>query len=211
MAYFITLFLYLIISIISTASAANDIVTLNIKATISNNLACTLDCGNCCTGQIATDTSNSSNITIGSSDVILDNYANDHSTHWIKGYYYNSSGSCNMGSCTFFHITSIDNNNESSYEPQTGKLTIPSVIVNDKQYSVILNAPYSIQEAIEIVEQGSDCSKGQQCAEGYTCTTYHGITGAELKSCEIPCINKQFCPKTKTCINIADGPQNVCQ
>jgi hypothetical protein len=199
--------LTVVLSQSSFSASENDLVTLKIKGSVSINLACTTNCGNCCTGQSISNTS--TNISIGSSDVELTNYA-DKSEHWVNGYYYVASGSCNMGTCSLFHISSISKN-ETIYNSQTGKLSIPAVSVDNKQYKVVLNAPYSIEQAIEIVGQGSDCSQGQQCLEGLTCTTYSGISGAEFKSCEITCIDNKYCPLGKNCINIADGPQNICQ
>lgn len=199
--------LTMVLSQSSFSVPENDLVTMKVKGSISINLACTMDCGNCCTGQSISN--NSTNISIGSSDIELTNYA-DESEHWINGYYYTASGSCKMGTCSLFHISSIDKG-ETVYNSQTGKLTIPAVSVDNKQYKVVLNAPYSIEQVIEIVGQGSHCSQGQQCIEGLTCNTYSGISGSEFKTCEITCIDNQYCPSGKTCINIADGPQNICQ
>lgn len=192
-----------------TCSAELSIITFNGK--VSGNMACTMDCGNCCTGRIVSDLSNSLTISIGSSDVKLDVYGDDKLSHLIKGYYYNGSGSCGMNSCSFFHITSIDKENDTRYKPQTGKLTISSVFVDEKKYSATLSAPFSIDDHAEIVGQSGDCSQGQHCMEGYSCTSYHGISGMEFNTCEIPCIEKKYCPAGTSCLNIADGPQNICQ
>jgi hypothetical protein len=142
----------------SFSAPENDLVTMKVKGSISINLACTMDCGNCCTGQLISNTS--TNISIGSSDVELTNYA-DEPEYWINGYYYTASGSCKMGTCSLFHITSI-NKDVTVYNSKEGELSIPSVSIDNKQYKVILNAPYSIEQAIEIVGQGSDCSEKQQ-------------------------------------------------
>ncbi len=69
-----------------------QISTFNFKTTIRTQLPCRRNCGNCCTSRTATD-SRSIKTSIGSSDVALDDYANDDSSHWIRGYYYKSSGS----------------------------------------------------------------------------------------------------------------------
>ncbi len=192
-----------------SCSAEVSIITFNGK--LSGQMACTMDCGNCCTGRIVSDLSNNLNISIGSADIDLNAYGDDNLSHLIRGYYYNASGSCNMNSCRFFHITSIDKENKTIYQPQSGKLTIPSVAVDEKNYSVTLSAPYSIDAAAEIAAQGGDCSEGQLCMEGYTCTPYTGISGMEFNSCEIPCIENKYCPEGTSCLNIADGPQNICQ
>lgn len=204
-----SLILSLLLAYSLSCSAEVSIITFN--GTISGQMACTMDCGNCCTGRMVSDLGNNLNISIGSSAVKLDAYGDDKLSHLIRGYYYEASGSCGMNSCSFFHITSIDKENKTVYKSQNGKLTIPSVAVDDKNYSVTLTPPYSIEDAAEIAAHSGDCSQGQQCMEGYSCTTYHGISGMEFKTCEIPCIEKKYCPAGTSCLNIADGPQNICQ
>jgi len=211
MKLYTLLFSFLFISNIHSEVLDNSLVNIQIQGSLSGNMACTLDCGNCCTGQALSDSSNSLTIPIGSAAVDLNNFYNDEKTHWVKGYFYQANGSCDVGSCNFFHITSVDNLNQASYNPQNQELQLPKVTVDERIYSATINGPHSISQASEIVGQSNDCSQGQQCAEGYSCISYTGIAGNLLKSCEISCIDSKYCPSGKSCLNISDGPQNVCQ
>lgn len=216
----IIIFPYLVLLSLNTVTAAEihpaenpakSASNISFSGHLTGGLACTLDCGNCCTGNIATDNSKTLTFTVGSSDADLKKVYNDGVEHLIKGYFYSSSGSCGMGKCTFFHVTSIDKNNLPSYDAQSGRLSIPAVAVDGKTvFSAALDGPFTVAEAAEITGQGGDCSKGQQCAEGYSCVSYFGIAGNELKSCEIPCGKELHCPIGQTCISISDGPQNIC-
>jgi len=53
---------------------------------------------------------------------------------------------------------------------------------------------------------GADCYSGQQCTE------YRGIGGHLFCRCLIPCGPSpgRLCPEGYSCLDIADGPQNVC-
>jgi len=204
--------LNLLISLFAIAdSSTNSAVTIQLSGKLSDNLACTLQCGNCCTGQTIDDSSASLNLNIGYSDIDLSTFYNDGKLHWIKGYFYQAKGSCDSGSCSLLHITSIDTSEQALFQSQTGILTLPIVNSDGQAYSATLSGPYSIDKVVEVVGQSQDCSQGQQCAEGYQCITYSGIAGNTLKSCELPCIDNQYCPFGKSCLNIADGPQNICQ
>ena len=210
----LTLAMNLLLAAFTTIAAADDsLVKLSFIGNLSGNLSCTADCGNCCTGQTANDVGNNLMLNIGGSAISLNDYFNETKrTHSIRGYSYTAPGSCDMNSCSFFYVTSVDKNNDSPYNSQTQKITIPSVKVDDdKVFTVTLNQPYTIESLTEIAGSGADCSQGQVCMEGYTCTSYTGIAGNSLQNCEISCINKKYCPSGKSCINIADGPQNVCQ
>lgn len=198
-------------TVLADDNLAKSASNISFSGQLTGGLACTLDCGNCCTGNFAIDNSQTLNFTIGSSDVELAKVYNDGVDHYIKGYFYPSTGSCGMGECTFFHITSVDNTDLPSYNSQTDQLKIPAVVVDDKTvFNANLEGPFSIKSAAEIAGQGEDCSKGQQCAEGYTCVSYFGIAGNEFKSCEIPCSKQTHCPVGQSCLSIADGPQNIC-
>ncbi|OQK17390.1 hypothetical protein AU255_05785 [Methyloprofundus sedimenti] len=178
---------------------------------LTSGLACTQDCSNCCTGNMVEDYSKTLNINIGSSAIDLSEIYNDGLDHAINGYFYQITDSCEVGNCSLFHITSIDQPDLPLYNSQADYLTIPSVLVDDnKLYQVDLSGPFIITSAVEIAGVGEDCSKEQQCAEGYSCISYFGIAGNELKSCEISCENTH-CPIGQSCISIADGPQNICQ
>lgn len=185
-------------------------VNVAFYGTIQGNMACTLNCGNCCTGQTISLSPDISHA-IGSSSVALDSFFSEAQSYWIRGYFYQSKGSCDTGSCTFFHITSVNSSETARYDSSSQILQLPKVLVADQEYSATLAGPHQITQANEIVGQSADCSQGQQCAEGFECLSYTGIAGNTLKSCEISCIQGQYCPEGKSCINIADGPQNVCQ
>jgi hypothetical protein len=195
----------------TSIKAADSIANVKYLATLNGNMACIASCGNCCTGQMGSDLNGSFTLTIGSSDVDLQSFYEDQKSHWVSGYYYQSKGSCGMGQCNFFHVTAIDKELKSTHNDTTQVLDIPQVSAYGKTYQVSLQEPYQILQATQIAGQSEDCSQGQQCAEGLSCVAYSSIAGKELKSCEISCIDKQYCPYGKSCINIADGPQNICQ
>ncbi len=207
--------IYLLFLLIGPVTAADNLTksasNISFLGQLTGGLACTLDCGNCCTGNIAADNSQTLNFSIGSSDVDLSKVYNDGTDHYVKGYFYPSSGSCGMGECTFFHVTSVDQTDLPSYSSQTGQLEIPAVVVDDKTvFHANLEGPFFIKNAAQIAGQGEDCSQGQQCAEGYSCVSYFGIAGNEFKSCEIQCGKVSHCPVGQLCLSISDGPQNIC-
>ena len=210
--YLFTLF---ILSLNITLAADNILKSasdIRFTGRLTGGLACTLDCGNCCTGNIVEDYSKTLNFNIGSSANDLSEIYNDGLDHAINGYFYQTTGSCGMGNCSLFHIVSIDQPDLPLYNSQTDYLKIPSVLVDDNRlYQVDLSGPFIITSAVEISGVGEDCSKEQQCAEGYTCVSYFGIAGNELKSCEISCEINTHCPIGQSCISIDDGPQNICQ
>jgi hypothetical protein len=56
------------------------------------------------------------------------------------------------------------------------------------------------------------CSTGAECATGQACVTYTGEAGDEFRSCEIVCTTeRRLCPNGYICVDVADGPQNVCE
>lgn len=59
----------------------------------------------------------------------------------------------------------------------------------------------------------SDCVD-DTCPEGLTPIHYYGIAGPggpEFCSCSIPCeFGPDDCPGGTTCVNVSDGPGNVC-
>jgi len=203
--------LVVVFLLFSNSSFCADTSNISFHGSIQGNLACTADCGNCCTGIIASDTSKNLNMSIGGSDIELNTFYDDKLIHAINGYYYSTSGSCGMGTCSLFYVTSVDENNNSTYNSQSGKVVIPSVSVSGISYRATLNPPYVVENLSKIVGKGQDCSKGEQCDTGYTCSSYSGISGMEFKSCEIACSKSRPCPGEMICINIADGHQNVCQ
>lgn len=214
MRNFLTILTLFILSL-NTTLAADSITKsasdIRFTGRLTGQLACTLDCGNCCTGHTAADTSQTLIFNIGSSGDDLSKIYNDGLDHSIKGYFYQTTGSCGMGECTLFHITSVDQSDLPLYNSQTDQLEIPSVLVDDqKLFQADLSGPFTIKSASEISGMGEDCSKGQQCAEGYTCIGFFGIAGNELKSCEISCKKDIHCPIGQSCISIADGPQDIC-
>lgn len=192
----------------STTKSASDI---SFTGQLKGELLCILDCGSCCTGKHATDNSQTLNFDIGGSEDDLSKIYNDGLDHSIKGYFYQTPGSCGKGTCSLFHITSVDQTELPLYNSQTNQLAIPFVLVDNKKlYQADLSGPFTIKSATEVSGQGEDCGNDQQCAEGLTCISYFGIAGNELKSCEISCKNSIHCPSGQSCINIADGPQDIC-
>ena len=179
--YFFTL---LTLSFNTTLAADNIIKSasdIRFTGRLTGGLACTLDCGNCCTGSIAADNSQTLNFAIGRSDTDLSKIYNDDLDHSIRGYFYHTNGSCGMGRCTLFHITSVDPSDLPIYNTQTNQLEIPAVLVGEKTlYQADLSGPFIVESAAEISGMGEDCSKGQQCAEGYTCIPFFGIAGIVL-------------------------------
>lgn len=209
--YFFTLLTLSLNTTLAAESLTKSASDIRLTGRLTGGLACTLDCGNCCTGNIATDNSQTLNLIIGGSEDDLSKIYNDGLDHSIKGYFYQTTGSCGMGKCSLFHITSVDQSDLPLYNSQTDQLEITSVLVDDKKlYQADLSGPFTIKSAAEISGMGEDCSKGQQCAEGYTCISYFGIAGNELKSCEISCKKNIHCPIGQNCISIADGPQDIC-
>ena len=60
-------------------------------------------------------------------------------------------------------------------------------------------------------QQGDSCPP-DGCAPPLECLTYCGIScDVKFSTCEIPCDQGQACPDGQTCVNIADGPGNVCR
>jgi hypothetical protein len=61
--------------------------------------------------------------------------------------------------------------------------------------------------------QGEPCPD-HRCAEGLQCLEYYGFAGPRgglLTSCEIPCGEGAACPADQHCVNVADGPGQVCR
>lgn len=61
--------------------------------------------------------------------------------------------------------------------------------------------------------QGQPCPGGV-CADGLTCIEYYGIAGPagpKFSSCEISCGDLTKCPDGQTCVDISDGPGQVCR
>jgi hypothetical protein len=68
--------------------------------------------------------------------------------------------------------------------------------------------------AEKAIQLGDDCSKGQSCSAPSTCVSYRGIAGARgptFKTCEIKCTKGSACPSGTRCVQIADGPGEVCR
>lgn len=65
----------------------------------------------------------------------------------------------------------------------------------------------------ELSDLNSDCVD-DTCPEGLTPIHYYGVAGPggpEFCSCSIPCeFGPDDCPKGTTCVNVSDGPGNVC-
>jgi len=60
---------------------------------------------------------------------------------------------------------------------------------------------------------GADCSDSPTlCKEGQECVEYFGIAGHPFHDCYIRCgpTPARLCPEGYLCLDIADGPQNVC-
>jgi eight-cysteine-cluster-containing protein len=62
-------------------------------------------------------------------------------------------------------------------------------------------------------DQGQPCPEGR-CAPGLQCMSYFGIAGPRggaITSCEIRCGGAHPCPRNQECVQIADGPGQVCR
>jgi eight-cysteine-cluster-containing protein len=62
-------------------------------------------------------------------------------------------------------------------------------------------------------DQGQPCPEGR-CAPGLQCMEYFGVAGPRggtMTSCEIRCGSGHLCPKNQECVQIADGPGQVCR
>ena len=59
---------------------------------------------------------------------------------------------------------------------------------------------------------GRNCADGVACEQGQTCVLYYGIAGNPIYECLIECgpTPDRLCPEGFTCMDISDGPQNVC-
>jgi hypothetical protein len=59
---------------------------------------------------------------------------------------------------------------------------------------------------------GRNCADGTSCEQGQACVLYYGIMGNPIYECHIECgpAPDRLCPEGYNCMDIADGPQNVC-
>lgn len=188
-------------------------------------LACASGCGVCCATHLIKEGSSSLSILVGNSFTPLEKFGDGLSIHRFTGRFYTAAGQCDVGQCTFFQIESVDQAQvaEPVYDPNTQQLEIPSaaIVDSDQHYQLVLTPPFTTGSLVELTEpnrigQGDDCLDAEgQCAEGSTCLAYYGIAGAggpRFKSCEIPCsLPGASCPSGQACINIADGPGQVCR
>jgi len=207
----------------TTYASDSSSAPVSFYGTLNGPLICTMDCGNCCTGQTVTEQNHGFTASIGEQDVTLEKYFGDGVNHHIQGYFYQGSGSCGMNSCTFFKVLDIDSsndtgstNNDALYNSITGELYIPSLRLEEtKRYMLSLNAPYNLKSFSQIMQQGEDCSGDyKHCDTGLSCLSYFGIAGSngpEFQSCEITCKDDSACPGGQSCITIADGPGQVCR
>jgi len=64
--------------------------------------------------------------------------------------------------------------------------------------------------------RGEQCGPNDACGQGVNCVHYYGVAGPrgpQLSSCETPCKDDpNICNASGTkCVNIADGPGQVCR
>lgn len=64
--------------------------------------------------------------------------------------------------------------------------------------------------APKTAHRGEHCSGSIACDDGLTCTSYHGVSGAEIRTCERACAANGKCPGGEQCTTVRDGPSNVC-
>jgi hypothetical protein len=73
-------------------------------------------------------------------------------------------------------------------------------------------APTSAAPAGPIKEAPPGCSgPDSTCPEGQRCIAYHGYSGQQQWSCDIPCGAARSCPAGMACFDYDDGPENVCR
>ena len=188
--------------------------------------SCAAACGVCCATHSVTDTSGTITLLIGNAFIDLSQVSDDGKNHQLGGHFYEGSGQCGVNQCTLFAVEELDSviGRAANFDSQSQRLSIQSVVIDgsaSQPYSVTLSPPFTVDTAVEIVDenripQGGDCS-GQNtlCASGTVCLAYFGIAGPqgpEFKSCEIPCSHPgATCPLGQSCVTIADGPGQVCR
>jgi len=185
--------------------------------------ACVASCGACC-GSIGTITESNGGFQaeVASSSILPDAITN--SSHRFTGYFYGSAGSCDQGSCTYFHITDVDDSapvtTDATYDSTTQMLNIQNLGVDDNgRFQVELQGPFTVKDytALETATyagQHESClESGSICQSPLSCTKYYGIAGASgplFASCETPCNTNMDCSNGQVCGTIADGPGQVC-
>lgn len=219
--------LFLLFALASSALAVLEepmVSAVHFSGTLDGELACTLNCGNCCTGQMVTEQNNGFTAVINDLDDSFAQFLSDSETHQVEGYFYQGAGSCGMNMCTFFKVTGIDSDQIDidsvvpKYASETQRLELPLLYVNkSRYYKVSLDAPYNIVDITKIMKQGESCAideEQRECDTGLDCLSYFGIAGGsgpEFFSCEIACESDSNCSNDQQCITIADGPGQVCR
>jgi hypothetical protein len=186
--------------------------------------ACPAACGTCCGMYLLQDSSRQINVHVGNSFVDLSAHSGKSTLHRITGSFYETTGQCGLNQCTLFLVEEVDESEGAvaTYDEKTETLEVPVATIDRKElFAVRLKPPFAIEQmtphsAIQKMSQGQSCaSPTQQCATGLSCESYYGIAGAsgpQFKTCEIPCsVPGALCPLGQACVNVADGPGQVCQ
>ena len=217
MKYLLVVF-FLFVSLVDAAES------ISLSGTIEP-AACATGCGVCCATHVINESSGALTISVGNSFSPLESISDGLTLHHFTGRYFQTRGQCNVGECTLFQIESVDQApvSEPVYDPQSQELQIPSAGILDSKehYQLVLKPPFNSGSLVQLTEQGKiaqgeSCAEtGKQCAAGTACLEYYGIAGASgplFKSCEIPCsLPGASCPSGQACVNIADGPGQVCR
>ena len=186
--------------------------------------ACLAVCGACCGAYGVLEEINGgfTGIPVNGSAVTLEPYRDTDGFQRFAGYFYEGSGACDVGTCTFFFVESVDQPlpADSMLDTSAGTLLIPSLVVDEDRR---FDFRWRYREAapdltplpiLATVPQGDDCSDpGTRCEAGTSCLPYFGIAGGSgplFQTCEIPCRTVADCPTGQDCVTIADGPGQVC-
>jgi len=186
---------------------------------------CTAACGTCCGAYLLQDSSRQINVYVGNSFSDLSGLSGKSTLHRITGSFYETTGQCGLNQCTLFLVEEVDQEEGAvaRYDPQTDTFEVPvaAIAAGKERFAVTLKAPFMIEQltplgSIRKMTQGQSCAAAtEQCSVGLSCASYFGIAGTagpQLSTCEIPCAQPgALCPLGQACVNVADGPGQVCQ
>ncbi len=89
----------------SSLVSGNEVVSLT--GTLES-FVCVAVCGTCCGSNIfLLEKNNGFRVTVGNSDVELSQYLDDGRYYKVSGYFYEGTGSCDVGTCTYFHVATV--------------------------------------------------------------------------------------------------------